>query len=150
MKAIELVVTILGTLVFSGWLTWQFNYHSLFAETVSKSRMDWINCFREEISTIIAALERNVDEDKKSSTVDYRYEGYKAKAKLRTRLNMDTEKSGNEYNEALDDILRSLWFDGTDKNNIEETKEMLIELTRDILEPEWQRVKKEAKGRQRK
>lgn len=149
MKAIELVVTILGTLVFSGLLTWQFNYHNLFAETVSKSRMDWINCFREEMATIIAVLERNVDEDEKSGTVDYRYEGYKARAKLRTRLNMDTEKNGNEYNEVLDDILRSLRFDGTDRN-IEETKEMLIELTRDILEPEWQRVKKEAKGRQRK
>lgn len=149
MEAIESVVTIFTAFVFGGLLTWQFNYHNLFAATVSKSRMDWINCFREEISTIIAALERNVDEDEKRRTVDYRYEGYKARAKLRTRLNMDTERSGNEYNEALDGILRSLKFDGTDRN-IEETKEMLIELARDILEPEWQRVKKEAKGRQRK
>ncbi len=157
MEVIELIVTIIASFVLGGWLTLKFNYHSLFAGTVSKSRMEWINCFREEIAVIIAALEtecakcNSSEAQKQCPKVEecpYRYEAYKARAKLRTRLNMDTSRYGNEYNETVDEVLKSLKFDGTDEK--EKNIEVLIELARDILEPEWRRVKKEAQGRQKK
>lgn len=155
MEFIDLIITIISSLIIGGWLTLRFNYNSLFAETVSKSRMKWINDFREEISTIIAMLDmecaacdkcKNIEDScETSKKCQNQFDAHKATAKLRTRLNLDIDRYGNEYNKALDDILADLKFDGTD--NALEVKETLITLSRKILEPEWQRVKQEAKGK---
>lgn len=136
----ELVSGIIGGLIgfIASLLTIQFNYKKLFAETVSKNRMEWINNFREEIGIIISACKNNND-----LPSDKLFEAEKARAKLLTRLNQDVSKAGNEYNKRFADLLSKIDF------NVSATQQLideLIKLTRNILEPEWQRVKIEAKG----
>ena len=70
-------------------LTIRFSYHNLYARTVSQSRMDWINSFREELAVVIAAMRCPCTNEKL-------YQAEKARAKLLTRLNQNTAKSGNE------------------------------------------------------
>ena len=62
-----------------------------------------------------------------------------------TRLNLDTSKEGNEFNGVMADVLNGIDFEKkyVNSKNIADT---LIELSRKILEPEWQRVKKETGG----
>ena len=148
---------------FFKWQTNKTNMKKLFAETVSKSRMEWINCFRNEIGIIVAAIKmRNhviegnccVLEAGKGQCADCKEckkyytekipEALKAVSTLRTRLNMDITKKGNEYNGILDDMLSRIDFYEKEKNDISE--EDLISVTRKILEPEWGRVKDEARG----
>lgn len=119
------------------FLTLRFNYRDLFARTVSNSRMDWINAFREEVATVAAALRRGC-----SCTEEQRFEAEKARAKLLTRLNQDTTRYGNEYNRVMAEALDFADFTNQDKARAEK----LIALSRKILEPEWQRVKHEARG----
>lgn len=144
------------------WQTNQINMQKLFAETVSKSRMEWITSFRDEIGTIVAAIKmRNqlleekccnlekgecadCKECKKKYCTETVPEALKAVSTLRTRLNMNITKRGNEYNDILDDMLSRIDFYEKKKNDVSE--EDLISVTRDILEPEWRRVKDEAKG----
>ncbi|MDY4429636.1 hypothetical protein [Evtepia sp.] len=130
-----------GSLV--GILTLRFHYKNLYADTVSKNRMEWINNFREEVSTIIATLKSS----KNYSKGNHIYEAEKAKAKLLTRLNQNTSKNGNEYNDVLAEVLAKLNFDQIE-DDLDDTVDILIDLTRKILEPEWRRVKREAKGKE--
>lgn len=155
MEIVELLITIMSSVIIGGYFTLKFNYNSLFAENVSKSRMEWISNFREEVSIIIATLEIKKDtlnkscneSDRREKSCQYVYDACKARAKLRTRLNLDTSRYGNEYNKVFDEVLLSLKFDGTD--DVEECTEQLVILSRKILEPEWQKVKREARGRDR-
>ena len=111
--------------------------------------MEWINSFREEIATVIAALKYN----NALQTQDYNGEplivsGEKARVRLLTRLNMNVLKSGNEYNGVLSDILTSIDF--SDKSQVSEHDiSTIIVLSRKILEVEWKRVKNEAGGKEK-
>ena len=136
----------------------------LFAETVSKSRMEWITNFRNEIGIIVAAIKmRNhviwgnccgleagkgecadCKECKKKYYTETVPEALKAVSSLRTRLNMNITKKGIEYNGILDDILSRIDFYEKKKNDV--SGEDLISITRKILEPEWGRVKDEDRG----
>lgn len=149
---------------FFKWQTNKTNMKKLFAETVSKSRMEWITNFRNEIGIIVAAirmrnyvLERNCynlengngtcsdcEECQKKYYTEIVPGALKAVSTLRTRLNMDITKKGNEYNGILDDMLSRIDFYEKKKNDVSE--EDLIDVTRKILEPEWGRVKDEARG----
>lgn len=147
---------------FLKWQTNQINMQKLFAETVSKSRMEWITSFRNEIGIIVAAIKmRNYvlegkccnlakgtcadcKECKKKYYTEVVPEALKAVSTLRTRLNMDITKNGNEYHGILDDMLHEIDFYEKKKNDVSE--EDLISITRKILEPEWGRVKDEAGG----
>lgn len=128
-----------------GAMTLRFHYKNLYADTVSKNRMDWINNFREEMSTIIATVQSV--RGKCQNKDELIYDAEKARAKLLTRLNQDTSKKGNEYNKTLTQILEKLDFNQA-ANSSNDVIPTLIELTRKILEPEWQRVKREAKGKE--
>ena len=122
-------------------ITLRFNYQKLFAKTVSQNRMDWINNFREELAIVIAATRR-------PCTDEMLFQAEKARAKLLTRLNQNTSKSGNEYNSVMAQRLEQVTFKskrGFSPPDESVSKE-LIELSRKILEPEWQRVKREARG----
>ena len=137
----EFVSAIIGAIIgaLTSLLVLRFNYHDLYARSISESRMNWIDNFREELSIIVAALktgENNV------------LNAEKARAKLLTRLNLDTAKLGNEYNKVFADLLNSIKFGGQNAEQ-EETADRLIEIARKILEFEWQRVKKEAEGKQK-
>lgn len=140
----------------------QINMQKLFAETVSKSRMEWITSFRNEIGIIVAAikmrnyvLERNCcnlengtcsdcEECQKKYYTEIVPRALEAVSTLRTRLNMDITKKGNEYNGSLDEMLSRIDF--YNKNQDDVSEEDLIDVTRKILEPEWRRVKDEARG----
>ena len=114
--------------------------------------MNWIDNFREELSVVVAALKtgKNDNEDeKKQNGEDPIFEAEKARAKLLTRLNMDTAKLGNEYNKLFADLLNGIKFDEQDTKLKTDTANHLIEISRKILEFEWQRVKKEAEGKQK-
>ncbi|MBQ2819204.1 MAG: hypothetical protein IJF14_02330 [Clostridia bacterium] len=139
MAFLEILLTIIATVVIGGIVTFKYNYNSLFAENVSKHRMDWINNFREEMSVIISAIQGGCRYNDTSSMKN----AYKARAKLRTRLNQDISRFGNEYNQILDEMLRDLTFCQKDNEKVE----TLIYLSRKILEPEWQKVKREARGK---
>lgn len=144
----EILSGFLGALLGAGlsFLTLRYNYRDLYARNISSSRMEWINNFREEMSTVIAAIEFNgCCEIASTEKCDILYDAYKARAKLQTRLNLNISKYGNEYNQALYDLLNSIDFKNC--KNSQKTVEQLLTLTRKILEPEWQRVKSEARGK---
>lgn len=128
------------------FLTLRYNYKDLYARNISANRMNWINNFREEISIIVAALKASPSRaDKDKENVSFVFQAEKARAKLLTRLNMDTSKPGNEYNKVMAEILNSVQFDGC-KDKQDHYVEVLLDLSRKILEPEWKRVKQEAGG----
>ena len=134
-------------------LTLRFSYKQLFAQTVSKNRMDWINNFREELSIVVGTAkylnyinQQNNYSDIEGNTYqpsEQVLSAEKARIKLLTRLNTNSTKEGNEYHDLFAEMINMLEFKGNDNlsliKNIEETAKL-------ILEPEWKRVKKEAKG----
>lgn len=61
---------------------------------------------------------------------------------------MDTSKPGNEYNKVMAETLDNIKF-GDCQDKQEQYIEVLIDLSRKILEPEWKRVKQEAGGDQK-
>ena len=131
----------------ASWLTLKYNYKRLFAETVSSNRMDWINRFREEFSIVIGTVICNTDR-KNLEGCNNILIAEQARARLLTRLNMHIERHGNEYNKVFAERLIALDL-SSGKSIDDEYIQKLIELSRKILEPEWQRVKKEAKGEQK-
>lgn len=145
---IGVVVGFLGS-----WFALKFNYKQLFADTVSKNRMDWINNFREELSIVLGTYRKlyKKDESKKHDPNNTTHEiepadilkAEQARVKLLTRLNQDTAKASNEYNAIFAQKLNSVDFNGEyDKKLYNE----LVDYSRKILEVEWRRVKKEAQG----
>ena len=154
----EVIAAVLGGLIgfIASWLTLRFNYNQLFAQTVSENRMDWINHFREEFSIVVGTasfLANNQIGACKSSdeceTCDKEcakkmiLEAERARMKLLTRLNLNTNRIGNEYNSIFEQKLKEIDFK---KGISEQQKNELMEISREILEFEWKKVKKEAKG----
>lgn len=150
----ELFCGVLGAFLgfLASALLLRFHYKQLFAQTVSQNRMDWINHFREEFGTVIGYAEmkgtknlaekvrKHRCEELRDSSV---LEAEKARAKLLTRLNLNTGKLGNEYNAVFEERLKKIDFSkGATRKEIDE----LIDISRKILEFEWNRVKEEAKG----
>lgn len=135
---ISLISVFVGAI--GSWLLLKFKYRDMYSKTVSSNRMDWINNFRGEVAMIIAYLRLKKEEELEANI----WEVECARAKLLTRLNMNLANPGNEYNVLFGDELEKIDF--SNLNNSEEISEQLICLTRKILEGEWQRVKKEAKG----
>ena len=146
-------IALLGTM-----LTNKLGYKNLFAEVVSKNRMDWINNFREELSVFLgtAKLVHDLclkkcslcDETKcldKAERCKLICDLEKARVKLLTRLNQDISKDGNEYNKKFAALISELQIFNTDDDFIDKYNE-IIKVARGILEPEWVKVKKEAKG----
>ena len=116
-----------------GWLisglTLNFNYKRLFAETVSQNRMDWMNVWRENLSTLIGAAESlhnapdyvKIVQYKRGRKViatpqqkvlfencinqyeQYRNEFYKARNTIISRLNL-TEENHRKMFDALNNF----------------------------------------------
>lgn len=151
-KYLELLFgTIVGVWLFS-YLQLQFNYQKLRAETVSKSRMQWIDNFREEFATLVGyakAMEGlscwtcTGDCCNKDKLIEYKFQAEKARYKLLTRLNMDITRPGNEFNQIMAEALSNIKLECGASVDVNK----LLSLARDILEPEWQRVKREAEGK---
>ena len=158
-------IALLGTM-----LTNKLGYKNLFAEVVSKNRMDCINNFREELSVFLgtAKLVHDLCLKKCSLCDETKYldkmecckpicNGEKAeccklicdlekvRVKLLTRLNQDISKEGNEYNKKFAMLISEFKIFNIDDDFIDKYNE-IIKVARGILEPEWVKVKKEAKG----
>ena len=162
----EAIAAVIGAGIgfIASWLTLRFNYNQLFAQTVSENRMDWINHFREEFSIVLGTASFFSDnqiidctistnsQDKECKNCDKEcakkmiLEAERARMKLLTRLNLDTSKIGNEYNEIFERKLKEINFQ---EGITELQKNQLMELSREILEFEWKKVKQEAKGDER-
>ena len=123
----------------------RYNYHQLFAETVSKNRMEWINVWRENISKFLACAEilQNCPNSKtcdKCEMVEYKKEFYESRAMITSRLNME-----DELHILMLAAINQIDFKPQDKEFVAK-REYILELARQILKPEWDRVKAEAKG----
>ena len=123
----------------------RYNYRKLYAETVSGNRMDWINAWRESVAEFLAASRTlhsfAVRYGEKYDEYVYRRE--LAKERIVARLNL-IERDHVAFFAALE----AVDYTKSDKGFI--TACVCVEtLTREILKPEWERVKKEAKGKGR-
>ena len=144
----EALSGLLGTLLGAGiallgtMLTNKLGYKNLFAEVVSKNRMDWINNFREELSVFLGNTPCGRE---RQGCCELACNAERARVKLLTRLNQDISKEGNEYNKKFATLISEFKIFNIDDDFIDKYNE-IIKVARGILEPEWVKVKKEAKG----
>lgn len=127
-------------------LTSKYNYNKLFAETVSKNRMDWINVWRENVAIFLATAKVLYGFETRAGEKydNYVFQQQKAKAMLTTRLNL-TEDMHIQFLRAIEEV------DCLESNETVFLAkcEIVEELARAILKPEWERVKREAKGKEK-
>lgn len=146
-EVISLITGFVGAIIgyLLSLLTLRFNYHQLFAETVSKNRMEWINVWRENISIFLACAEalHKCDEVKclEADKCKYLFEMNKARAMITSRLNMS-----EELHVLMGAAVNNLKYELEDDKFIAQ-RDYILELARQILKPEWERVKREAKGK---
>lgn len=136
---IAAIISLLGVLLSLGisllvaLLTRRYNYHHLFAETVSSSRNTWLNEMREYISEMLAQAD-------KSQTNYKPLEYYKARHQVVLRLNLK---------ETLHLMLlhQIKILDNCTTKNYTTARDNIIEISQAILKEEWEKVKLEAKGK---
>ena len=153
----EILSAIIGALVgfVSSFLVLRFNYSQLFAQTVSNNRMDWINVWRENVSKFLACAEflhkhnSSCSAQCKNSQIcekccEYEKEMHQAKSMIVSRLNLTEELH----------VLMKASIDNININDDDQTfrakSEYVLEVARQILKPEWERLKDEARGKRRK
>lgn len=140
---LDLFVGIVGAIIgyVLSLLTLRFSYKQLFADTVSKNRMDWINVWRENISKFLACAEYLNSNRDKEPCAEMIVRLYEARAMIASRLNL-TE----ELHTLMLAAINTLDYQADSKTFIAQ-REYILELARQILKPEWERVKREAKGK---
>ena len=141
---VGVMLSVFVTLIINLWQR-RYNYHQLFAETVSKNRMDWINVWRENISKFLACAEilqkcQNAATCEQCKIVEYKKEFYESRVMITSRLNMS-----EELHVLMFAAINQISFETTDAEFVAK-REYILELARQILKPEWERVKAEAKG----
>lgn len=148
----ELIAAFVGGLVsyIVCRLTVRFNYHDLYAKTVSSSRNEWINLWRDEISRFLALAdilksdglikENNND---KENYLNFLKEYNISKNKIIMRLNLNEKRHQEVY--LLLTKIDSIYNANDENYNV--TKECLMSVSRDLLKKEWERVKLEARGK---
>ena len=148
----ELLSALIGALFgfFASLLTLRFYYRQLFAETVSKNRMDWINVWRENlaeflsVATVLHAGCQNSscsNQNGQCNLCDLKKEMMKAQIMITSRLNL-TEESHCLILAAIKNFNYS-----SNNQNFTAHCEYIEELAREILKPDWERVKEEARGK---
>ena len=136
------VASIIVTIVFNA-IASKYNYSKLFAETVSGNRMDWINVWRENVSAFLAASRvLHSFSDRYGKEFDeYVYKQQMAKEMVITRLNLK-ESQHSAFLVAIENVDYT-----ADEKSFCCACNMVEILAREILKPEWERVKREAKGK---
>lgn len=123
-------------------LTLRYNYKKLYAETVSNNRMEWINIWRENLAIFLSCariLHLRPDRNDKD-IIDIKKQMYQAQYMITTRLNLAEISHQLIYNAILE-------IDTSQTNeNFNMQCAYIEETARNILKPEWERVKDEAKG----
>lgn len=147
------ILAFVGALIGS-LLVNKFNYKQLFAQTVSSNRMNWINVWRESISTFLACAEvlndycngrctRSACKSPQKSPKEFletKKQMLHARAMILSRLNLD-EQLHIQMMEALNNFSYNCR-----KKEFADQRDLVLCLARKILKPEWERVKSEAKG----
>ncbi|MDY2879399.1 MAG: hypothetical protein SOT34_00445 [Candidatus Borkfalkiaceae bacterium] len=113
--------------------TQSYNYKSLYANTVSGSRNEWLNEMRGFISVMLSEIQSD-QSNANGRTKEY----FKARDQILLRLNLNEAK-----HKMLEEQIRILDGCSGSKN---ETIEKIVIISRHILKEEWEKVKKEAKG----
>ena len=126
-----------------GILSTQYNYKQLFAQTVSKNRMDWINVWRENISSFLACAEilRNNCSCTSDEILRIEKEMYQARGMVVSRLNL-----AEPDHKAMLVLMNQFSIKCCDKDFVNQ-REAILALARKILKPEWERLKDEARGK---
>lgn len=127
---------------------------NIYAQTVSSNRMDWINVWRENLSKFIACVKmiNSFNVRISNSTITYSdistvyIKMYESCNMVLLRLNL-TEPAHVLLKKQIEDILSELESKGNNQN-MDKLLEELSNTARLILKPEWERVKKEAKGKE--
>lgn len=134
-----------------GLLTTRFSYNNLFADTVSKSRNNWINTWRDELSNFLAIADmlRHETTTKKACNeheyIELLKEYHIAKNKIIMRLNLNEKRHQEVY--LL--INKIAYEEPLENDDYKVAKEALMAVSRDLLKEEWERVKLEAKGKRK-
>lgn len=142
------IASILVTLLID-WLKTSFNYKDLYARTVSGNRTEWINVWRENVALFLANAEtlQRCYHDKKDFPKDNPDAALLYRDMIKARTMVTSRLNASEENHVL--MFRALknfeW--NTDWENFVTQREFIENLTRQILKPEWERVKDEAKGK---
>ena len=140
---VGVMLSVFVTLIINLWQR-RYNYHQLFAETVSRNRMEWINVWRENVSIFLSCAEilhtETFENSGKEKLIECKKEMLKARAMIITRLNNSESDHVLMYG-ALTQL------DYSPNSNFYEQQANIIELAQRILKPEWERVKLEAKGK---
>ena len=139
----DVIVAFAGVVIsiLVGVYTHRYNYHHLFAETVSKNRMEWINIWRENLSVFLACAEMLHTACDSGERESYRKEMLTARGRIVMRLN-DREAE----HVALYGAIMNLDCTPCNENFYKQVTQ-IEEIARVILKREWERVKKEAKGK---
>ena len=151
----EWLAGLLGALIgaaltfFASWLLLRFQYRQLFAQTVSSNRMEWINVWRENISVFLARAEILnrynccAAKCKNKTLLTYEKELLEARNMITSRLNMN-----EELHKLMFKAINQISLQTPDKE-FAPKREYILELAREILKPEWERVKNEARGKRK-
>jgi len=116
------------------------------SKTVSETRNQWLNDFRDEVSIIVAVLEEMRIYNVRTKCYPDNcaiHKAYIAKEKLYTRLNTN-KLNGNEHFFLLKPLVYKIEFTPDCANSF--NRKEFLEVVNQILELEWKKVKKEAKG----
>lgn len=148
----EIIFTLIGAFIgafatmFVGILSNRFSYKSLFAETISKSRNNWINIWRDEISNFLAISDMLRFEKGKidDNYIELMKEYHIAKNKIIMRLNMNEKRHQEVYL-----LINKIAYEEIDDEEYRVLKESLMAVTQDLLKNEWERVKLEARGKRK-
>jgi hypothetical protein len=146
----ETIYGLIG-LIFGSGISFIIFKRQTWGEIVSKNRMEWINNFREEVSKVLLPVELNIQRSNDDSipntdetTCSILKDGFYSKNKLLTRLNIN-HGANIDANQKLAELLDE--YSIKNFHNLDDKwGKQVIFLTKMILEPEWRRVKKEAKG----
>ena len=158
-EVIAASISVIGVLI--SVLVGFYQYkQSKWNEYVSKERTIWLKEFREEYSLIMQAyyVSKHLENDKlvlksgeagKGINIEFECKqreeiicnGIKAKYKLISRINTNNPRN-NIYNNEYKELLSSIDYISNKKFDEKRFKE----LTNKILEDEWKKVKREARG----
>lgn len=153
-KVIAAIIALAGVILSTaisliiGFWGKRYNYHHLFAETVSQSRNKWLNEMREYISEMLANKRRMVygNTDEKSVVeICNKYDTCKFQVLMRLNINESDHRQ-------LRTLIIELDGYGAQKlgqkavKQYEATELAIIEISRKILKEEWDKVKLESKG----
>lgn len=125
----------------------RFNYRQLYAETVSKSRDEWLGQMRDYLSKLLAEIRKptikNTETENYNGDFLLSNDYYNAKFQLFLRLNAKEPLHIALKNE-IEDLERIVG--GKDVDKIDDAEKRILEIARMVLKIEWDRVRQEAKG----